>query len=95
MLSNQEIDAFTFNDHKFSLAHKAALHGQLGVLTFLVGDVGLPLTALQLSDDSFSTPAMLAIQVLYLYTPSTTHIVKKFLSATPTFTHELKPCTRI
>lgn len=63
MLANQEIDAFTFNDHKFSLAHKAALHGQLGVLTYLVGDIGLPLTALQLSDESFSTPAMLAIQV--------------------------------
>jgi hypothetical protein len=63
MLTNQEIDAFTFTEHKFSLAHKAALHGQLRVLNFLVDDAGLPLTALQLSDESFSTPAMLAIQV--------------------------------
>lgn len=63
MLSNQEIDPFTFNEHKFGLAHKAALHGQLGVLTFLVRDAGFPPTALQLSDDSFTTPAMLAIQV--------------------------------
>lgn len=63
MLSNQEIDAFTFTEHKFSLAHAAALHGKLEVLNFLINDAGLPVTALQLSDDSFSTPAMLAIQV--------------------------------
>ena len=68
MLSTHEIDAFTFNEHKFTLAHKAALHGQVGVLNFLVSDAGLPVTALQLPDDSFSTPAMLAIQVLTLET---------------------------
>lgn len=67
MLTNQDIDGFTFTEHKFSLAHKAALHGQLGVLSYLVNDAGLPLTALQLSDDSFSTPAMLAIQVGHVH----------------------------
>lgn len=63
MLTNHEIDAFTFNEHKFTLAHRAALHGQVGVLNYLVSDGGLPVTALQWPDNSFSTPAMLAIQV--------------------------------
>ncbi len=63
MLTNHEIDAFTFNEHRFTLAHKAALNGQLGLLNFLVNDAGLPLTALNIPDDSYSTPAMLAIQV--------------------------------
>lgn len=64
MISNHEItDVFVFNEHKFSLAHKAALHGSLSVLKFLVKEAGLPPSALQLPDDSFTTPAMLAIQV--------------------------------
>lgn len=63
MLANHEIDPFTFNDHRFTLAHKAALHGQVSVLNYLVSDAGLPVTALQLPDDSLSTPAMLTIQV--------------------------------
>lgn len=64
MLSNHEIDAFTFNEHRFTLAHKAALHGQLALLNYLIDDAGLPLIALQLPDDSLSTPAMLVIQVI-------------------------------
>ncbi len=62
MLSSHEVDTYGSNEHHFSLAHKAALHGRLPVIQFLV-ESGLPPSALQIPDDSFTTPAMLAIQV--------------------------------
>ena len=63
MISKGEIDGYVFTEHHFTLAHKAALHGRLSVLKFLVKEGTLPLAALQCPDDSFTTPAMLAIQV--------------------------------
>ncbi len=56
------MDTYGSNEHHFSLAHKAALHGRLPIIQFLV-ESGLPSSALQIPDDSFTTPAMLAIQV--------------------------------
>ncbi len=63
MLSNHEVDVYGITEHRFSLAHKAASHGRLGVIQLLV-ESGLPLSSLQIPDDSFTTPTMLAIQVM-------------------------------
>ena len=63
MLTNHEIDALAIDEHKSSLGHKAAMHSHLSVLTMLVKEAGMHLNALQLPDENFSTPAMLAIQV--------------------------------
>ena len=63
MISKGEIDAYGFTEHYFTLAHKAAMHGRLSVLKFLIKEGNLPLVALQQPDDSLTTPAMLAIQV--------------------------------
>ena len=63
MISKGEIDAYGFMEHYFTLAHKAAMHGQLSVLKFLIKEGNLPLLALQEPDESLTTPAMLAIQV--------------------------------
>ena len=62
MLSSHEVDTYGSNEHHFSLAHKTALHGRLPIIQFLV-ESGLPSSALQIPDDSFIIPAMLAIQV--------------------------------
>ncbi len=59
MLSSHEVDTYGSNEHHFSLAHKTA---RLPIIQFLV-ESGLPSSALQIPDDSFTTPAMLAIQV--------------------------------
>ena len=63
MLTNQEIDPMTFDEHNCTLAHKAAMNGHVVVLSFLVKDGGMPINALQIPDEYFTTPAMLAIQV--------------------------------
>ena len=76
MLSSHDIDAFSFNEHRFSLAHTAALHGSLPVLKFLVKEAGLPYSALQIPDDSLTTPAMLAIQVRPI---GNRHLIEMFM----------------
>ena len=76
MLSSHDIDAFSFNEHRFSLAHTAALHGSLPVLKFLVKEAGLPYSALQIPDDSLTTPAMLAIQVRLI---GNRHLIEMFM----------------
>ncbi|XP_064400950.1 uncharacterized protein LOC135347048 isoform X4 [Halichondria panicea] len=72
MLSSHEVDTYGSNEHHFSLAHKAALHGRLPIIQFLV-ESGLPSSALQIPDDSFTTPAMLAIQLLMDFGYSMVH----------------------
>ncbi len=57
MLSSHEVDTYGSNEHHFSLAHKTALHGRLPIIQFLV-ESGLPSSALQIPDDSFTTPAI-------------------------------------
>ena len=69
MISKGEIDAYGFTEHYFTLAHKAAMHGRLGVLKFLIKEGNLPLLALQEPDESLTTPAMLAIQVCPILIP--------------------------
>ena len=69
MISKGEIDAYGFTEHYFTLAHKAAMHGRLGVLKFRIKEGNLPLLALQEPDESLTTPAMLAIQVCPILIP--------------------------
>ena len=63
MLTNHEIDAASYDEHMSTLVHKAAMSGQLAVVQFLVMEGGLHSGVLQAPDESFTTPAMLAIQV--------------------------------
>ena len=63
MLTAQEIDPITFDEHNCTLAHKAAMNGHVVVLSYLLKDGGMPINALQIPDENFTTPAMLAIQV--------------------------------
>ncbi len=63
MLASLEVDALALDDRGSTLFHKAAQFGQLVVLSLLAKDGGITSDALQVPDDSFTTPAMLAIQV--------------------------------
>ena len=64
MLTNHEIDIIAMDEHGSTLFHKAAQHGHLSVLTLLAKEGGRSsIAALQLPDENFATPPMLAIQV--------------------------------
>ena len=55
------------DERNSTLVHKAAMNGHVNVLSFLIKDRGLPISVLQIPDDKFTTPAMLAIQVWLLF----------------------------
>ena len=74
MITNHETDALAIDDHKSTLVHKAAMHGHIGVLSMLVKEAGLPPNTLQLPDENFSTPALLAIQVGVATTSECGHV---------------------
>lgn len=59
--SNGELDLMSRDENDSTLLHKAAAYGQLAVLQMLSKEV--PSSFLQLPDNFFLTPAMLAIQV--------------------------------
>ena len=61
MLSTGEVDALCCDENESTLLHKAAAYGHLPVLQLLGKEV--PASYLQLADNFFLTPAMLAIQV--------------------------------
>jgi len=63
MLTNQEFDPMMLDEHNSTLAHKAAMNGHVNVLSFLIKERGIPINMLQIPDENFATPAMLAIQV--------------------------------